>query len=92
VRGATYFLLVHGHQPVADVVEQVHFLNLIFAQTLRMRKLDPTDLLVFPPSAKRKFVIQQTQLLNDVVHNQVNVYCRLRAHHLLVSFAQLGHV
>ena len=55
-----------------------------------MRKVDPRDPLMPPNFAKASLVVEQAQLLNDVVHDQVDVDLGFVAHTLLVCFTQLA--
>ena len=91
MRQTTYFFLVETHEPVAEVVQEAHSLGLVFAKVGRMCKVNPRDPIVFPAFAERILVIQQRQLLNDVVHDQINVNGWLLAARLLISFAQLAN-
>lgn len=58
----------------------------------RIRKVDSVDAFLFPPFAKLIFVVEQTKLLNDVVHNKVDIDSWLARKNLFVGFAQLTHL
>lgn len=58
----------------------------------RVRPVDPRNLLVLPPLAKRVFVVKKAQLFDDIVHYEVSVYLRFIGHVLLVSLAKLAHL
>ena len=46
---------------------------------------------MLPPLTKGVLIVEQTELLNDVVHDQVDVDYRLTSNVLLVGIAQLAH-
>ena len=52
------------------------------------RKVDARNLFVLPALAKRGLVVQQTETLDDVVHDKIDVDLRFSAHALLVGFAK----
>ena len=43
---------------------------------------------MLPALAKRGLVVQQTELLDDVLHDKIDVDLRFAAHPLLVGFAK----
>ena len=86
----TYFFFVHVHEPVAHVEEHVDPLVRILTEMWRVREVDPRDALVLPHSAKTGLIVEQTQLLYYVVHDQVDVDLRFVAHALLVRLAELA--
>ena len=57
-----------------------------------MGEVDARDALVLPHSAEAQLVVQQAQLLDDVVHYQVDVDLRLAAHARLVGLAQAANL
>jgi len=54
--------------------------------------VDTRDALVLPHLAETHLIVQQTQLLDDIVHDQVDVYLRLISHTFLVCFTQLANL
>lgn len=45
-----------------------------------------------PTFTERELVVEETELLNDVVHDEVDVDLRLVAYALSISRAQLAHL
>ena len=88
----TYLLLVQAHQPVAHVIQHVQPRKLILVAERRVSEIHARNALVLPATAKCVLVIQQTQLLNDVVHYEVRVDLRLVRHMLLVGLTQLANL
>ena len=55
-----------------------------------MGEVDSRNALVLPYSAKTGLIVEQTQLLYYVIHDQVDVDLRFVAHALLVRLAELA--
>jgi hypothetical protein len=79
------------HEPIANVIEIVDSLVGILPHVRLMGKVDARNALLFPPLAKGILIVQQTQLLNDVVHDQVDINGGLVPNARLVGLAQLAH-
>lgn len=58
----------------------------------RVRPVNAADALVPPALAEGVLVVEQTQLLDDVVHDQIGVHLRLVGHVLLVGLAEQAHL
>ena len=87
----TYFFFVHAHQPVTHVIHHIDPLDDILALVRLVSVVDARDPLVFPPLTKGVFVVQQAELLNNIVHYEVDIDYRLTPNVLLVGIAQLAH-
>ena len=88
----TYFFFVHAHKPVAHIKQVVDSMVCVFSEVWRVRKVDARNSFVLPALAKRGLVVQQTELLDDVVHDKIDVDLRFAAHALLVGFAKLTNL
>ena len=66
--------------------------NIIACIDRLVREEDPRHALVFPPLAEGVLVVEQAQLLDDVLHDQVCVDCRLASDDFLVCFAKLTNL
>jgi len=91
-RPLTYLFLIHAHQPVAHIEQVVYTARCVFSEMWRVRIIDARYAFVFPTLAERCLVVQEAELLDNIVHDQVDVDLRLVANALLVSFAQLTHL
>lgn len=58
----------------------------------RISKVDSVNAFVLPAFAKLVFIVEQTQLLNDVVHNKVDIDSWFVCTDLLVGFTQLTYL
>ena len=88
----TYFFLIHVHQPVAHIKEDVDPMVGILTKVRWMRVINPRDSLVLPYSAETSLVVKQAQFFNYVVHDQVDVDLWLVTHTLLIRLAQLTNL
>lgn len=86
----TYLFLVQAHQPVAHVVQHVQARLLVLITQRWMGEVDARNALMLPASAKRVLIIEQTQLLDNVIHDQVRIDLRFVRHVLFVSLTQLA--
>jgi hypothetical protein len=53
-----------------------------------VREIYARDPLVFPASAERILVIKETELLYNIIHDEVGVNTGLRSYQLLVGFTE----
>lgn len=53
----------------------------------RVSKVDSRYALLLPTLAELRFVIEKTQLLSYIVHDQVRVYLRLAPYYFLICLA-----
>ena len=67
-------------------------MRLVLSKVWRVREIDAGNTLVLPDSAETGLVVEQAKLLDDIVHDQVDVDLRLVAHRLFVGFAQLAYL
>ena len=88
----TYFFLIHAHQPVAHVKEIVDSRGLVLAKVRWVGKVNPRYALMLASFAKTALIVQQTEFLDNVIHDQVSVYLGLVPYRLLVSCAKLAHL
>ena len=79
-------------KPVHHIVNVVYPLRVRLTRLWLVREVNARNTAVLIALTKEILVVKQTQLLDDVVHDQVGVDGRLVTNNLLVRVAQLDHL